>query len=316
MLSVIKNFVANNIPPSVINNLLAFYYTHKPTSNNLRITKHKHYLDFINQRGECIRMSRRHVVYTNDVLNSFDYYFSAVQPLETGNQRMVDYSTPRFHEVVGFDLHPVIFPSFAEPLVTANQYVDFAKLTEGAVVLDLGAYSGLTSILFDKLVGEGGCVVAVDADPVNAGCIEKNFGYYKKVTGRTIRFMEGAVWNHNEGVFFSSEGNMGSSATSYVGEFRGSQRKVRTFTLSEIAAKCGLKRIDFIKCDIEGAEQVIFGDVEFFKSYRPRIIIEPHWIEGKLTTSHCIEQLGCFGYQCKEIKQQGVNLPLLECYPS
>jgi FkbM family methyltransferase len=51
---------------------------------------------------------------------------------------------------------------------------------------------------------------------------------------------------------------MGSSAASIVGNNRGLVSKVASFTLSSIANKFKLQRVDFIKCDVEGAEKVIF----------------------------------------------------------
>ena len=45
---------------------------------------------------------------------------------------------------------PVFFNSLSEPIVTAKQYNDFANLSEESIAIDLGAYSGLTSILMDQ----------------------------------------------------------------------------------------------------------------------------------------------------------------------
>jgi hypothetical protein len=100
-----------------------------------------------------IRVSRTHAVYLQDIINSFDYYFSAVIPFQHLGRNIVDYSTPRYHDVVGFKAFPILFPSFSEPLITATQYMDFASLSEGMTVLDLGAYSGFTSIIFSQAVG-------------------------------------------------------------------------------------------------------------------------------------------------------------------
>lgn len=272
-------------------------------------------LEVCDSGDKCIRISRKHVIYLGDVINSFDYYYSAVEPIQVCGKQLVDYSTPRFHKVIGFDLFPVMFSSFAEPVVTTNQYLDFAGLKNGSVVLDLGAYSGLTSILFDRFVGPNGRVIAVDADDNNIQAIINNFGYYQIISGRKIELLEGAVWEHNKGIMFSVEGNMGASVIEYVGSERGHVRNVQTFTLNSIASRFDLKAVDFIKCDIEGAESVIFNAPDFFKKNKPRIVIEPHIVGGKLTVAACVEQLSPFGYSFQEIKQRGVQLPLLECCP-
>ena len=108
---------------------------------------------------------------------------------------------------------------------------------------------------------------------------------------------------------------MGSSATEIVGKFRGDNNLIPSYTLSKLADLLELKRVDFIKCDVEGAEKVIFEDIDFLDKYNPRIIIEAHFVKGKETTDKCVADLTRCGYVCKRIKQFGVSLPLIECYP-
>jgi FkbM family methyltransferase len=280
----------------------------------IRLVSYSDCLDF-KRDNDTIRISKRHIVYSDDIINSFDYYFSAVRPVRIEDISLVDYSTPRYHDVVGYDRHPVFFPSFSEPLVTTNQYLSFANLKAGSIVVDLGAYCGLTAIVFKDIVGSTGRVIAVDVDEVNLTAIKKNFDNYKKVTGNAIELLVGAVWNHNRGLEFSVEGNMGSAAAQIVGERRGKIVVVKSYTLTDIAAMYDLDKVDFIKCDIEGAEAVVFEDAKFFERCKPRIIIEPHIVEGRETTKKCEADLKTYGYSVRRIQQSGVNLPLLECYP-
>ena len=260
-----------------------------------------------------IRLSHRHQIYLPDIIEAFDFYHSAVEPIEEGELEVVDYSGSRFHEVAGYPLHPILFPSLAEPIETTQQYIDFGRLFDGAVVIDLGAYSGLTSILFDQAVGPGGKVVSVDADALNISCVRKNVDLYQRVTGRAIDVVYGAVWSSDGTLEFSTEGNMGSSAASIVGAGRGAIRQVPALTLNTLAQRCGLNRVDFIKCDIEGAEAVIFDQPDFFARFRPRMIVEVHMMGGQLTSADCRKSLEPFGYVCREVRQPGSALPLLEC---
>jgi len=281
----------------------------------LKLAIDRDYVD-VRQGAKVIRLSHRHQFYLPDLIRDFDYYFSAVEPICLGGVELVDYSTPRYHDVIGFPLHPVIFPSLAEPLSTTSQYLDFGELSVGDVVLDLGAYSGLTSILFDQIVGPSGKVIAVDADLENIKYIRKNVRLYGGVTGRTIEVEHGAVWENDGELEFSSEGSMGSSAASIVGRERGALSKVSCFTLTSLAERHNLDRVDFIKCDVEGAEAVIFEQPRFFARFRPRIIMEVHPVDGRLTTEACRQTLSGFGYECRQIDQPGSNLPLLECVPA
>jgi len=274
------------------------------------------------RKKECIKISKKHKLYLPDIINLFDFYFSAVEYSEVDGFKIVDFSTNKPQKVKGYDLHDVMFSSFVEPIETTHQYIELANFNEDSVVLDLGAYSGLSAILFDKEISKNnkdasGGVIAVDADMYNTECIENNFRLYKEKTGRNIDYLYGAAWGEDGEIQFSNEANMGASATSIVGKGRGLNKKVKSYTLSTIAKKYNLEKVDFIKCDIEGGEICVFKDAEFFQKYSPRIIVESHLCENfsKFTTDIFVSQLNKYGYACRELKQEGFDLPLVECYP-
>lgn len=259
----------------------------------------------VTKGSRTIRISARHIVYVRDVCTDFDYLYSSVAPIDG----VVDFSKPAFHDVIGYDKSQVMFPSFSEPIGSTNQYIEFANLKAGETVLDLGAYSGLTSIMFSQLVGASGKVVAVEADPENYECAKVNI---KNSGLDNINLVFGAMWSNNNGILFSGELNMGSAAVDIVGA-RGQVSKIPSFTLSVVAKKYNLEQVNFIKCDIEGAEIEIFKDSKFFNRYNPRIIIEAHNIKGQPTSKKITGILNKYGYKVNEIKQVGVRLPLLEC---
>jgi hypothetical protein len=155
--------------------------------------------------GDTLRLSQAHPAYVGVAMESFDFFFSAVKPLAVAGGRLVDYSVPRRHDVVGFDDFPILFPGLAEPLGPTRQYLAFAGLGPGMVALDLGAYSGLTSILFSQAVGPDGLVVAVEADPLSQDCLKANLASFAKTCANPIAVLEGAAWEHNQGIAFSSE---------------------------------------------------------------------------------------------------------------
>lgn len=267
---------------------------------------------------KAVRINKaRHSFYALDIINNFEYYFSAVQSVKNNNFSLVDYSQPRYHDVNGFDLHPVFFSSLAEPVVTTRQYCEFAELKPGNIVIDLGGYSGLCAIMMKELVGLEGRVITVEADNDNYASLVKNCTLYKKITNCDVEILYGAVFNHNNGVTFSQEGNMGASAIEFVGEGRGNIVSVPSYTLHHIAEKFNVSHIDFIKCDVEGAEAVIFDDDKFFEKYRPKIIIEAHYAMGGEKISQGIHRLEKYGYSLSELRQDGLNVdvPLVACIP-
>jgi FkbM family methyltransferase len=267
----------------------------------------------IKQQDNVIVISKKHSVYLYDILENFDVYFSAVKPVRYDSANVVDFSTPRWHWVTGFDLFPILFPSFVEPVVTTKQYIEFAGLQKEAVVFDLGAYSGLTSILFDMAIPEGGQVIALEADSQNIIACRENLALYEKVKMRKIELINAAVWKNDRGVSFSSEGNLGSSAVDVVGKGRGDKMLVPSLTLAQIAEKFQCSKVDFIKCDIEGGETEIFDCSQFFSRFSPKILIECHTVNGVNTITACREILSKYGYTCEQVEQQGFPLPLLQC---
>lgn len=305
----------NTLPPALAKLIVDHVAVRLMRKHGKQLRVENTHYDIVDRHNRVIRVARRHAVYLQDILGNFDDYFDAVKPLCIGDKRIVDYTTPAFHEVVGFDLHPIHFPSFAEPINTTLQYLDFAGLQAGDVAIDLGAYCGLSAILMDQRVAPSGRVIAVDADLCNLHSARINLAEYRKRTGRSIALVEAAIWKDTNGVTFLEEGNMGSSVREAGGGFRGRPRKVSTHTLSSLVKSESIHRVDFIKCDVEGAERLVFADDEFFKAFRPKIIIEPHVVDGENTEPACQEELKRRGYSIRRIKQRGSHLPLLECTP-
>jgi len=308
----LKNFLKNSVPKPLIRALYPYALKRRAARLGLRVEVHAGHID-VRRGGDILRLSKAHALYVGDAVAEFDFYFSAVRPLQTAAGRLVDYSSPRYHDVAGFDAYPILFPSLAEPVVTTRQYLGFAGLSEGMVALDLGAYSGLTSILFAQAIGRGGRVVAVEADQDNLECVKVNLANFAKVGACPIELLAGAVWEHNQGIEFSTEGILGASAAAIVGGNRGKVARTPSYTLSAIADKFGLQRVDFIKCDIEGAEKVCFTDQAFFKRFSPRIVIETHFVDNVDTQAKCVADLSALGYRCQRVEQDGFHLPLLQC---
>ena len=288
-------------------------YSQHAQSAGLEIKLSAFTLDVIS--GNCIvRLAPRHQAYLYDVINDFDNYFFSVQPISVDKFIVADFSTPRFHNYKDFHLMPVYTPSLPEPVETSDDYLHFADLCQGDVAIDLGGYCGLVSILLKEKVGPAGTVLTLEPDFLNAAAAKINFELYKNLTNNHISLVNKAIWHHSEGINFSCEGNMGSAASNLMGGSRGREMKVKTITLGQLVQQNGMEKVDFIKCDVEGAECSIWDDKEFFNKFRPKIVIEPHLIDGKMTTDECMSQLKNYGYECKLAPQTGVSAaPLIYC---
>jgi FkbM family methyltransferase len=84
---------------------------------------------------------------------------------------------------------------------------------------------------------------------------------------------------------------------------------VETARLDDVAGKCGLSRVDFIKIDVEGAELPAFKGAEsIISQYRPVIFAE---VEGKFTQrigyhpEELFAYLAQFGYSADLLTPRG-----------
>jgi FkbM family methyltransferase len=302
---------------------LIYFSAERSARTGLRLEANETFMSIIDvSRLRIIRISRTNAVYAIDMLNYFDYYFSSSKPFSTRvgdtQYEVVDFSTPRFHEISGFSDFPVLCPSLTEPFITCQQYLDFSRSRNGDVVLDLGCYSGLTSIAFSKIVGVQGKVVAVEPDPLSYAAAQTNFDFHARINKLNNIFLVRAAVGADKGkISFSSEGAMGSAAADIVGTNRGQATQVESLRLQDIVDAQEITKVDFIKMDIEGSEErVLAASKGFFDRFKPRIIVEPHIVNGRLSDSSVVGALRSYGYRCNLIEQHGVKLPLITGEPS
>lgn len=300
-----------------------FYYKAKAElRKDIDVFQSCNAVDIVSRKdGRTIRLSRANSVYVPDMIESFEYFYGSAAPITTKARgkliQLVDFSSPRLHKVTGFEDFPVLCPSLTEPYMTTEQYLGFAQLKEGDIAIDLGSYSGLTSVAFSKAVGHTGKVIALEPDPLNHACVGPNLATHREKSGLdNIILLQAAVSPQSGTLRLSSEGAMGSALTSIVGTYRGETIEVESISLVDLVARCAISKVDFIKMDIEGAELALVTEsTEFIAKYLPRMVIEPHCVDGVLTSGpiiNCLEQLG---YSCSVIEQHGLSLPLITAAP-
>lgn len=284
--------------------------------NGLRCIPRDLFYD-LQRPGQVLRIRRDHQIYLQHMIENFDYYMESVVPFETDGVHLVDMSGPRYHRLKGYADIPYLFPSHTEPYYTTAEYLDFADLHGGEIVLDLGAYSGVTSIIFAQLVGNTGKVYAFEADEKNQACCRVNLEMAAAVLGtRNISLIPQAVWSHSNGLLFSHEGAMGSSAVAITGSHRGLEKLIPSTRLADFAARESLSRIDFVKIDIEGGEiEVLQDSAGFLHRVGARLIVEPHLVGGVLSTARCCELLESAGYRVRVRPKVGESEPLIEARP-
>jgi len=285
----------------------------KARSAGLTVIERDVFFDLM-KNGDVLRIKRDHEIYLEHMIENFDYYIASVIPVRVNDTNLVDMSGPRYHRLRGFSDIPFLFPSHTEPYATTAEYLDFADLEEGETVLDIGAYAGITSIIFAQLVGPSGRVYAFEADKVNYECALSNIEMAERVLGlKNITLINKAIWSDSDGLLFSNEGAMGSSAVSITGADRGNVQCIPSIRLEDFFAEQKLTHADFIKIDIEGCEvEVLEASARFLKTIQAKLIIEPHLVNGVLSTDRCYRYLVDAGFHVRVREKVGESEPLIE----
>ena len=144
---------------------------------------------------------------------------------------------------------------------------DAAMVRPGDVVLDVGAHLGVyTAVALRRGAAQ---VVAIEAEPVNAGCLAKTFAA-EIASGRVV-LVPAAAWESEGTLTFHVRNN---SLTGSVTFNKGRPVEVPATTLDLIVERNHLSRVDLIKMDIEGGERyALRGAEQTIARFKPRMAI-------------------------------------------
>lgn len=260
-----------------------------------------------------IRISRANSVYAQDLIRNFNYYFDVVEPRREASLEVVDYSRPRLHTLKE-DGIPFWFPELAESMETTRIYLERANLRPGQTVLDLGAYAGGATYHFSRAVGPEGRVFAFEPDPGSFECLLRNISLHRLENVVPSRL---GIWSENGRMMFQAEGNMGSAIVEASARSSDTKTWIDVVTLSSFCEENGVSRVDFVKLDVEGSEGPILGAAAgFIERYRPRMIVEVHFVQGVRSDPEVIRILEGQAYAIEVLDQAGLALPLLFARPS
>lgn len=164
-------------------------------------------------------------------------------------------------------------PTYKDIMIDQDYAFKVKKSPE--VIVDAGANIGLASIYFANRHPESQ-IIAIEPEASNYEMLKMNSAPY----GRIIP-LNAAIWDKNEGISLVDPG-LGKHG--FMTKREGSQRRnpgkvihpVRGITIDKIMREYGLKRIDILKMDIEGAEREVFRDPSAWIGKVNALIIELH----------------------------------------
>jgi FkbM family methyltransferase len=186
----------------------------------------------------------------------------------------------------------------------------------GATVYDIGANVGLFSAHFARWIGPGGWLYAIEPNPVCVYFLRANLEH---VGARNFTILPVAASNRRSDCAFSL--NYGSSligvgSDSTVAGKPGHQIHVEGERLDALIATFNLRKPDFIKLDVEGAEaSAVAGMMDTLEKNRPGVMIELH---GREAASETLGSLARLGYQylvCSTAVKYATAEALLDSLP-
>lgn len=203
--------------------------------------------------------------YFNDAITLFSFYFNQVESekkfIGFKKLNVIDYTKPKLHKLKNHDIS-FYFTSFAEGLDVAIDYLKKYNLKEGDIVFDCGAYCGISSYYFSKLVGETGKVYAFEPDKLNYKMLLKNIELHNL---KNVIPINKGIWDKTDTLLFNTEGALGSALVNvFDRKIEATKNKVDVVSITDVVKEYNIPKIDFIKMDIEGAE---IAAVEGIKDY-------------------------------------------------
>lgn len=152
-------------------------------------------------------------------------------------------------------------------ILKSYEYKDVCKVKEGDIVLDIGSYTGNTSLYFSELAGAKGHVYAFEAIP----------RIYEKLKNNIIKLGIENVHPINKAVLditdkFQIYDNDCASSIHWGKSSKSIQ--VDAIRIDDFINYNGIPNVDFIKMDIEGAElKALEGAKDTIEAFNPTLAI-------------------------------------------
>ena len=241
----------------------------------------------VSKDRRVIRVALDHFVHAPMLARHFDLYFSQVVPERTETCEVIDYSRPKLHRYAGSGLEFEL-SSFPEEQSAIDDYFRWYRPKLGDVIFDVGAYCGVSTYHFSKLVGTSGKVFAFEPDPTNYPILLRNLERHRLENATALNL---AIAGSSGVLKFNSEGTTGSGLSRAMTRISLSGvTDVNAITLEQACTQFAFPT--FAKVDVEGAEiEIIESSRQFLHSHPMQLVLDTsHRVDGKLTV-RAVERL-------------------------
>ena len=144
------------------------------------------------------------------------------------------------------------------------------RIRSGDIVLDAGANIG---VFTRKALWAGASkVVAIEPGPENLQCLRRNLAG-EVADGRVVLYPKG-VWDKDDVLKFAVDPNDSAKDTFVRPIGHAEFLQIPVTTIDRLVVELQLPRVDFIKMDIEGAEQkAVIGSKNTIAKFHPRMAL-------------------------------------------
>ncbi len=168
---------------------------------------------------------------------------------------------------VSTELHALSFAAVEESVM--DQWCYDYRLKEGDIVVDIGAGIGDEAVVFSKLVGPEGCVIAIEAHPRTFRCLEKTIA----LNGLKNIIAVNLAVSDQEGEVGMSDGENYQTSSMVTGNL---VMKVGARRLDNILRELAVATPNLVKINIEGAELAALRGMEQCLQRIPHIAVSCH----------------------------------------
>ena len=177
---------------------------------------------------------------------------------------------PLFPLTVYQDAASLLFAFFLHPNRYIKNNVNIGA-KDGDYVIDGGGCFGETALYFSNLVGKKGKVFSFEFIPSNLEIFRKNLELNVEAAERVI-MIENPLWEKSDTTFYYKDAGAGSTVSDRKEGH--SDGEIKTLTIDDLVERNKLRKIDFIKKDIEGAETfALRGAAKTIDKFSPDLCI-------------------------------------------
>jgi FkbM family methyltransferase len=171
-----------------------------------------------------------------------------------------------------------------------HNWEKYHPLKEGDVFVEAGAWVGYYGYQASPLVGDDGLVLLIEPYPMN---VEKIRGLIERWDLDNVIVVEKAIYKEKKLIGFSTHRNSVANRIQEKSEFM-----VQADTLDNILSDHGIKNVNLLGADVEGAEyNMLLGAHESLSNHRIKNIAVATYHDRGIYTKMVSEKLKEYGYE-------------------